>query len=525
MKNKLVIFVFIAACLVLIGEGVMIYATTWGVGVSPDSIAYIKVARNLVAGEGLNISPGEPLTHYPPLYPMLLAASGFSVYDPLDGARWLQVFLFAANVLLVAAILFRETNGSLPAVIFGPLFMLVSLAMFDIHTMAWSESLFILLSLCGFLLLSEYLARSGNRILSVVSALFIGLAFITRYVGIAGVLTGCSVILLLHETKGSRKAGAVFAWGGVSVLPMLFWAGRNMMAADTITGRTFQFHPINWERINDALSTAGGWLLLPENLPKTANNIIVLLFFCFLVIGTIRQLRKQKKDKAQDQAIRISFFPVISILYGIVFFLVLTVSITFLDAHTPMDNRILSPLYPFGLITVFCLISNMQIKAGKPYFYGLFILFFAGFLFWHVKNIEPYWRYVNDNGRFYTGRQWQMSNAIRILRLLPDNIVIYSNGQDALEFLTGRNVISIPAMETPGTEKKNVNFADELQKMEETLASSNGLLVYLNLIDWRWYLPTSDYLSRNLPLQVKYQGPDGVIYQVKKAEKAPGDLP
>jgi len=118
-----------------------------------------------------------------------------------------------------------------------------------------------------------------------------------------------------------------------------------------------------------------------------------------------------------------------------------------------------------------------------------------------------------------------LSNAVRIVKRLPDNIKIYSNGEDALEFLTGKEVYAIPPMEVPGSGMKNDNFEAELQFMQETLASTGGLLVYLNLVDWRWYLPTSEFLSLNMPLYIKYQGPDGTIYQVLNEEKSSGSEP
>ena len=132
----------------------MMYATNWTIGVSPDTIIYIKVARNIISGQGLNIAAGEPLTHYPPLYPAFLALSGLMGFDPLDGARWLHAFLAAANVLLIATIIYRETNGSIMASAFGALFMISSLPMLFIHQQALSETLYIMLTLSGFFILA-----------------------------------------------------------------------------------------------------------------------------------------------------------------------------------------------------------------------------------------------------------------------------------------------------------------------------------------------------------------------------------
>src|SRR5438105_674402 len=44
----------------------------YGDGVSPDSAHYIGAARSLAAGQGLRFN-GEPFSHWPPLYTLILA--------------------------------------------------------------------------------------------------------------------------------------------------------------------------------------------------------------------------------------------------------------------------------------------------------------------------------------------------------------------------------------------------------------------------------------------------------------------
>ncbi|HET9297438.1 MAG TPA: hypothetical protein VFP18_11150 [Candidatus Binatia bacterium] len=48
-----------------------------------------------------------PVTHYAPLYPLVVSALGFAGIDPLEGVRWLNALLFAFNIMLAAWIVFR----------------------------------------------------------------------------------------------------------------------------------------------------------------------------------------------------------------------------------------------------------------------------------------------------------------------------------------------------------------------------------------------------------------------------------
>jgi hypothetical protein len=131
----------------------------------------------------------------------------------------------------------------------------------------------------------------------------------------------------------------------------------------------------------------------------------------------------------------------------------------------------------------------------------------------------PYWHYAHENGRWYTGKQWQTSNILKIVRSLPQDIFLYSNGNDAIELLTRKKSFRIPAVENPGTVTKNMEFDSQLQAMVKKLKATNGVLVYFNLIKWRWYLPTSEYLYENLPLRIIYQGSDGAVFQVEKGKE------
>src|SRR5262245_38410829 len=92
----------------------LLFATRPGLGVGPDSTTYLDAARHLRQGEGLVVLEGShgtrPLSHYPPLYPALLALAGTASADALAGARALHALLFGVNVLLVGLLIRRATD-------------------------------------------------------------------------------------------------------------------------------------------------------------------------------------------------------------------------------------------------------------------------------------------------------------------------------------------------------------------------------------------------------------------------------
>lgn len=60
---------------------------------------------------------------------------------------------------------------------------MTSLAMLDLHSMAWSEPPFLGLSLASFILFSKYIVNPRFG-LPVWASIFLGLAIATRYVGV-----------------------------------------------------------------------------------------------------------------------------------------------------------------------------------------------------------------------------------------------------------------------------------------------------------------------------------------------------
>jgi 4-amino-4-deoxy-L-arabinose transferase-like glycosyltransferase len=219
-KNYPLFFIGLA----IIGIISLLFVTRWGIGLNPDSTRYISAARNLRDGFGLTEFFGSdirrPMTHFPPLYPLLLTGFGVFGIDPLDGARWLNVFLFGANILLIGLAIRRYTSGSIWIPLFGSSLILTSLTMLHIHAMAMTEPLFILLGFSGLLLLAAYLEKSRPSLL-IISASATGLAFLTRYPGVALVATGGVGILLFSRKRFFQKIVDASIFGVISLFPIM----------------------------------------------------------------------------------------------------------------------------------------------------------------------------------------------------------------------------------------------------------------------------------------------------------------
>ncbi len=75
----------------------------FGVGISPDSVAYISAARNLLIDGTLRTFDSEPLVSWPPAFPALIAVPGLIEVDARKAARF-------TNAIILGLIVFVGSN-------------------------------------------------------------------------------------------------------------------------------------------------------------------------------------------------------------------------------------------------------------------------------------------------------------------------------------------------------------------------------------------------------------------------------
>jgi 4-amino-4-deoxy-L-arabinose transferase-like glycosyltransferase len=278
---------------VLLGACLLALATHLGIGLYPDSIVYIGIARSILNGDGVRFlnDVGEiaPVTQYPPLYPLMIAVFGALGLDPLDGARWISMLFYAGNALLAAHIVYRVTS-SYTASWLACFLSLSAFPMVYIHSQALTEPVFIFLILVGFLWLVEFL--EGSRAWTLYGAsLIIAFSCLVRYVGIAFLLTGGAAILCLSAARWSERLSAAAKFLVLGSLPLAAWVLRNFFAAGNAVNRTFGIHPPVLNDLLPALDSAGYWLLpitVVENSPWLSRSVIGILFLLICWLGIRR---------------------------------------------------------------------------------------------------------------------------------------------------------------------------------------------------------------------------------------------
>lgn len=199
--------------------------TPWPVGAFQDDAIYTVLAKSLASGDGyrmLNL-PGEPhATHYPPVYPALLALLWRLGPEFPDN---LVVFKFANAVFLSLAALgayqFGRTRlrwpvaGAAGVALAGTVSILVLL----ITGVVLSEPLFMAL-LWPALRLSERSGDTGDVKTAVGAGLLLGLLALVRTLG-ALAIPAAAVVLLWRRRPAA--AAALTAAGLALLVPWQLW--------------------------------------------------------------------------------------------------------------------------------------------------------------------------------------------------------------------------------------------------------------------------------------------------------------
>jgi len=499
-RSSAVLFsvVLAAAAFAVIAAG-----TRHGIGLTTDSSVYLGAARSLIRGHGVSLY-GEPVTHFPPLYPALLSAVGRLTGDPLSGARWLQALLFAANVALVTLCTYTLAGRRIGAGVVAGLLMLVCRSTLRVHLNAWSEPLFLLLSLGSFSLLAMHLRRPRtSRFLGAAAAM--AAALLTRFAGLALLPPAAVAILVLGRGSRGRRAVEALILVSAASAPLLAWLWRGAALTGSATNRSLALHPIGWPQIEDALSTLSFWVW-PFQMGSLLGVAVLVAVF-----GWALRLHLGRREPPPFATLAWLFF----VSYPV--FLVLSVS--FVDAATPLQERVLSPLYPLGAIVVVAALWNAFPRESR-WPAVLAVAIGLSLVVAHADRGWDLWRVAYTDGFGYSDPRWQDSEVLGRTRALPATTLVYSNAPDVISVLLDRDTRWIPERFDPVSQAPNPALAKDLATMRADL-EGGAKVVLFELFAWRKRLLARPELERETGVIVLETLRDGVILGLP----APAPLP
>ncbi len=478
---------------------VLLFTKYSGVGVSPDSVVYTSVARNLNAGFGMLEFGRKPLIEFPVGFPIFLAAIQFITrLDPIITAPYVTASLFAA-VVFCSSFYFDSFNFRSVwykyMVLIG---IIISPPLLDIYTKLWSETLFILLMMLFLLSWKKYVQLHRQKWL-IVCALLAAFSCITRYAGITLVLTGS--LLLVFDTKLPlrQKIKHLLIFNFISVSLLTANLLRNALLGQNLTGNRQKSITPLMEILHHFGATLNSWLTVPDDLIDRYASFTGIFFLSgFVLLFFWRFCRSGFRD---SENIAVSFFLVYTL------FIIISSTIT---RYETINNRLLAPAFiPFLLGGSSWVFSFFYRHKNQKLRY-LNVLFLLAFLF------LPWREYKADDERYYaeneygvpgyTDDSWNNSPFAKFLHkhqaVFKPGLPVYSNSSDGFYFFSGLPCQLLPNHHYPWQTKEFVQI-------------QTGYLVWFDVINEADLLSLKE-ISALKNLKLLYKLPDGKVYLFTK---------
>lgn len=477
---------WLLACIGIAAVISSLIATRDGVGIDADSAVYLGTAQNIIDGRGETVpftlftdtydardadafDGRVPLTHFPPLYPAMvagIAAPGLSVEQ---AARLLGALLLGFNLVLVgwlAADLVPNVVVRIVTVILagiGPVAGDVLLVhggrtwLFQ-HGQAMSEGLFTSFALLTLVALRRYMRRQDTGSLVFVAA-SAALALATRYAGLALVATAAIVVWRSTDDAVARRARRCAAVTVAALSPTMLWQAGVAVLEHASGARSLHWPnrgPSNLAGVFEGWFGLSHWPSTPRHLGLTA-----------IIVMTVVAARRARNHALTALATYLALYT-----------LVVVTTRAFIDASTPTDDRMFSPLQGPTYLLVFGAIGTAMTTTvawrlttrGLLRAVGLGIP--IGLLLASVHDA----RLAIERG--FPPRPSPPS-TVAAVTLLPRDAVIATNVPTQIWEATRRSSMLVPLRVTTVTDEANGAFARQVRELVTVIVRRHGYIVLL----------------------------------------------
>jgi hypothetical protein len=462
--------------------------TRFGLGVSTDSVAYIAEARSFRDGRPLELPVGIyeiyedveigrdsiAAAHFPPLFPVVLALGGADD-DPASSGRALNALLLAATVLLVAFMVERHT-GSRGAALLAASFIALSPALLRTHAMVWSEPLFIALGVLGLLVLARYL-EEGRVSTLVTASVVLGLAWLTRYAGIAFVLTGVLVLAVAGPRPRKRRIVLLLV---ISSVPMAAFLIAMAFAGASGGGYTLAPHVPALPVLQEGAMSLRT-LVLPGGMP----SLLTLLAWLPVVAIVVAVLVRRTRTPSGRSDTKLAALPLVLYAFLPVYAAVLFLSLTTFAEPVSLEERMFVPVYVVAVALLACTLGRGLSKRRLARGTVLFVL--AGLLVANSTAGAVLVRQGVTEERGFTSPSWASSDGGGRISALPRSTRIYSNFPEAVYITAGRSARLLPKLRLSDG-RANPRYAAQLAQVAGEVRDGRGAVVFFT-VGHRDHLP------------------------------------
>jgi hypothetical protein len=496
----------------------IVYAMPHGLDLSFDSIQYLSAGRNLLAGRGLSVFDGpgrlRPMTHFPPLYPTMLALFGAAFGDVARGAWMLNLLATAATVFLVARLAQRVAGGDhragLHAAVIAGIATAVANDLSVNAAMLWSEPLFILFAVgtAGLLIRSadrESAAGPERESSLVVAALAAGATALVRYAGIGIIGGGLLALLFASRLAPKARMRRAAAFVAIASAPIAIWLLYNEARAGTATDRDLSVHVISRDELWVGLGTLSRWVFPYD--PTDGWGMLVALLVAGVIAYIVRETIRRSGTKlgegapaaASPGATETRRATLILAICVAAYGLLLLASIMFAEHAASLDERLLSPALP--MVIAMTIGSACALFRQAPSQFGgetdgprlryrglrvIAIVALAVSLGDQAIGLASWTRHMPERSLGLTQLSRSADELLGVVRAIPSSAHVYSNMPYMTYAFADRVVSDLPQKISQTSLKPNPQF---LTQLREIVATADGNATYLVFFDSPYHPP------------------------------------
>lgn len=469
----------LSICILLVAFKIII--TPYQLGITPDSVKYIETAQKILMGRDF---PRCLLhNHWPPIYPLLLSLMSYiSGINIIDVSIYLNMGLLLILWFLYAKILFALEFHTIIILVL-PILLFVSVPM-TISLKLWSELPFVLVLMSMIYSFVQWHKTEQYQML-VIAGLWSILLILTRYAG-AGFIGSFSVMILWSKKVNYvRRVSALVGYLSPIAMGIIIWFLVIKMNNGSLSDRDFEFHPIGVDKLQQSMLSMASWFM------KDIFSLVI--FSCFWIgVGYFILTNKSgfMEYYSKKHALIISF-----IIFGVGYYGFLIFSVSFFDAHTQMNNRILMPIFPVVLL-VLGFIIDFVLKNHQGFTRHILVIILCFSVLYSSGSI---WMSHYQNGYDFTHKRHHNDELFIKDVLFKTPEVIYTNACDLVDYYSNFSVQTkyLPYRILPTSKKYNKDYKAEKTRMFNLIKLGRGQLVYFDSIK-RPYLMSKEEILKKL---------------------------
>ena len=411
---------------------------TDGAVIEGSAVYLLSTASNFLAGEGWRDFSGAPLTGWPPLFPLLLAALDGIGIDPVAGGRWVHAAAFGWIIWAAGLYLHSHLRSRL-LVLTATAIIAASLPLAHFASHLETEPLFVLLTLLALIQLASFLNHGGRTSLWW-AAVLTALAALTRYPGVVLIGTGVLLLLVRRTLPLVARLKDAMVFGVVSSVPLAGVLMHNRAVSGTLTGPSFGSGQSLSDGLSQIVEVFREWVV-PPNMPDGVAYLlwlaVGLVGLAAVVLGVPRIPSNSHKPDPEAAPSSVGLGPALPFGGFAVAYLVLMIAVVPFAVGQAIDSRYLLPIYvPLLLAAGLLLDRFLSIEAtGRMVAvrYGLASLVLLGacahigFSVDRNLHITRQARIPGNNPWMINSSSWGKSEILHYIRNNPINGSIFSN--------------------------------------------------------------------------------------------------